>query len=141
MSHNQILARPARPPLHQRLGPYTAVALARMLVRLPPRRLRAALTVVRRGAAPADYDRTMRARQDVIAVSTRCSGQYCLQRSVATALLCRLHGSWPTWKTGVRTSPTAAHAWVEADGRPVGEPRDTADYRTILNVAPDPRGA
>lgn len=141
MSHNQTLARPTRPALHRRIGPYTAVALARMLLRLPPRRLRAVLNVLRRGAAPAAYDRTMRARQVVIAVSTRCSGQYCLQRSVATALLCRLHGSWPTWKTGVRTSPTAAHAWVEADGRPVGEPRATATYRTILEVAPDPRRA
>ncbi|WP_280261411.1 lasso peptide biosynthesis B2 protein [Nocardia wallacei] len=139
MSHNQTLARPARPALHRRLGPYAAVALARMLLRLPPRRLRAVLTALRRGAAPADHAQALRARQDVIAVSTRCSGQYCLQRSVATALLCRLHGTWPTWKTGVRTSPTAAHAWVEADGRPVGEPHDTAGYRAILTVAPDPR--
>ncbi|RDI52822.1 lasso peptide biosynthesis B2 protein [Nocardia mexicana] len=139
MSHEQSLADPAAPPLHRRLGPYLAVAAARMLLRLPPRRLRTALTVLRRGAPPADYDRALRARQTVIAVSTRCSGQYCLQRSVATALLCRLHGSWPTWKTGVRTSPTAAHAWVEAEGRPVGEPHDTAAYRAILTVTPAPR--
>ncbi|MFJ8716444.1 lasso peptide biosynthesis B2 protein [Streptomyces violaceus] len=33
------------------------------------------------------------------------------------------HGAAPpTWCSGVRTSPFAAHAWVEADDRPVGDP-------------------
>ncbi len=59
-----------------------------------------------------------------------------LQRSLATALLCRIGGTWLTWCTGVRTLPFAAHAWVEAQGRRVGEPADTATYRTMLTVAP-----
>ncbi|WP_079249549.1 lasso peptide biosynthesis B2 protein [Streptomyces sp. IMTB 2501] len=67
-------------------------------------------------------------------LSTLCSGRYCLQRSLATALLCRMRGSWPTWCSGVRTSPFAAHAWVEADGRPVGEPEDTASYQPMITV-------
>ncbi|WP_435854848.1 lasso peptide biosynthesis B2 protein [Streptomyces triculaminicus] len=37
---------------------------------------------------------------------------------------------------GVRTPPFAAHAWVEADGQRVGEPHDTATYRTLLTVPP-----
>ncbi|PSM42491.1 hypothetical protein C6Y14_14855 [Streptomyces dioscori] len=126
----------SRPPLGRRLAAHTAVAAARLLARLPPRRIRAVLRVAHRGAAPADYARALRARQDVTAVSTLCSGRYCLQRSLATALLCRLGGAWPTWCTGVRTSPFAAHAWVEAEGRPVGEPEDTATYRTLLTVPP-----
>ncbi|MFH9426231.1 lasso peptide biosynthesis B2 protein [Streptomyces sp. NPDC017529] len=125
-----------RPPLGRRLAARAAVAAARLLARLPPRRIRAMLRVARRGAPPADYARALRARQDVTAVSTLCSGRYCLQRSLATALLCRLGGVWPTWCTGVRTSPFTAHAWVEAEGRPVGEPEDTTTYRTLLTVPP-----
>ncbi|MGI5423479.1 lasso peptide biosynthesis B2 protein [Streptomyces sp. CA-179760] len=103
----------ARPPVSRRIAAHTAVAAARLIALLPPRRIRTALLLVRRGARPAHYDEALRARQDVTAVSTLCAGRYCLQRSLATALLCRVHGHWPTWCSGVRTSPFAAHAWVE----------------------------
>ncbi|MFJ1616319.1 MULTISPECIES: lasso peptide biosynthesis B2 protein [unclassified Streptomyces] len=125
-----------RPPLGRRTAARTAVAAARLLARLPPKDLQALLRAARRGARPADHATALRARQDVTAVSVLCSGRYCLQRSLATALLCRLGGTWPTWSTGVRTPPFAAHAWVEADGRRVGEPDDTASYRTLLTVPP-----
>ncbi|WP_372502979.1 lasso peptide biosynthesis B2 protein [Streptomyces rhizoryzae] len=72
------------------------------------------------------------------AVSTVCAGRYCLQRSLATALLCRLRGVWPTWCTGVRTPPFSAHAWVEAEGRQVGGPPGTASYRPVLTVPRTP---
>jgi hypothetical protein len=137
MSHSQILDTTAtRPPPRRRLTAHTAVCAARLLAHLPPRRLRAVLHIVRRGATPANYAQALRARHDVTAVSTLCAGRYCLQRSLATALLCRIGGTWPTWCTGVRTSPFAAHAWVEAQGRRVGEPADTATYRIMLTVAP-----
>jgi hypothetical protein len=137
MSHSQILDTSAtRPPLRRRLAAHTAVTAARLLAHLPPRRLRAVLHTTRRGATPASYPQALRARQDVTAVSTLCAGRYCLQRSLATALLCRLGGTWPTWYTGVRTPPFAAHAWVEAESRRVGEPDDTATYRTMLTVPP-----
>ncbi|WP_269857602.1 lasso peptide biosynthesis B2 protein [Streptomyces sp. RPT161] len=123
-----------RPRRGRSLTARTAVGAARLIARLPPRRIRTVLRVVRRGAKPADYAETLRARQDVTAISTLCAGRYCLQRSLATALLCRLAGSWPTWCSGVRTSPFAAHAWVEAEGRPVGEPEDTTTYRTVISV-------
>ncbi|MFE1770659.1 lasso peptide biosynthesis B2 protein [Streptomyces sp. NPDC059008] len=125
-----------RPPLGRRAAARTAVAGARLLAHLPPKRLQAVLRAARRGARPADHATALRARQDVTAVSVLCSGHYCLQRSLATALLCRLGGTWPTWSTGVRTPPFAAHAWVEADGRRVGEPDDTVTYRTLLSVPP-----
>ncbi|WP_371628256.1 lasso peptide biosynthesis B2 protein [Streptomyces sp. NBC_00341] len=128
-----------RPPLHRRLAAYPAVAAARLLAHLPPKRLQAVLRAARHGAEAADYPTALQARQDVTAVSTLCSGRYCLQRSLATALLCRLNGTWPTWCTGVRTPPFAAHAWVEADGRRVGEPEDAATYRTMLTVPPRTR--
>ncbi|MFE7114043.1 lasso peptide biosynthesis B2 protein [Streptomyces sp. NPDC057654] len=127
---------PDRPPPVRRLAARTAVGAARLLAHLPPRRLSAVLRTARRGAAPADYATALRARQDVTAVSVLCSGRYCLQRSLATALLCRLGGTWPTWCTGVRTPPFAAHAWVEADGHRVGEPEEAATYRVLLTVPP-----
>jgi hypothetical protein len=123
-----------RPALGSRLAAHAAVAAARLLARLPPRRIRAVLGLVRRGAQPARHEEALRARREVTAVSTLCAGRYCLQRSLATALLCRMRGRWPTWCSGVRTSPFAAHAWVEADGRPVGEPEDTATYRAMIKV-------
>jgi hypothetical protein len=137
VSHSQVLdTSGTRPPLRRRLAAHTAITAARLLAHLSPRRLRAVLCTVRRGAIPASYDQALRARQDVTAVSTRCAGRYCLQRSLATALRCRISGTWPTWCTGVRTPPFAAHAWVEAQGRRVGEPADTATYRIMLTVAP-----
>ncbi len=137
MSHSQILdTNQTRPPLCRRLAAHTAVGAARLLAHLPPRRLRAVLHTLRRGATPASYAQALQARQDVTAVSTLCTGRYCLHRSLATALLCRIGGTWPTWCTGVRTPPFAAHAWVEAQGRPVGEPADTATYRRMLTVPP-----
>ncbi|MEU3214766.1 lasso peptide biosynthesis B2 protein [Streptomyces sp. NPDC006971] len=125
-----------RPSLGRRIAAHTAVAAARLLAHLPPKRLQALLRAARRGARPADHATALRARQDVTAVSVLCSGRYCLQRSLATVMLCRIGGTWPTWCTGVRTPPFAAHAWVEAEGRRVGEPDDTAAYRTLLTVPP-----
>ncbi|MFB6533097.1 lasso peptide biosynthesis B2 protein [Streptomyces noursei] len=134
---SQILDTTAtRPPLRRRIAARTAVGAARLLAHLPPKRLQAVLRAARRGAAPADYATALQARQDVTAVSVLCSGRYCLQRSLATALLCRFGGTWPTWCTGVRTPPFAAHAWVEAEGHRVDEPEDASTYRTLLAVPP-----
>ncbi|MFI6014085.1 lasso peptide biosynthesis B2 protein [Streptomyces sp. NPDC051243] len=123
-----------RPGLGTRLTAHAAVIAARLLAHLPPRRIRAVLGQGRRGARPARYDEALRARREVTAVSTLCAGRYCLQRSLATTLLCRMRGHWPTWCSGVRTAPFGAHAWVEADGKPVGEPADTATYRPMITV-------
>jgi hypothetical protein len=113
-------------------------AAARLLARLPPRRLTAVLRLLRRGAVPATHAQALRARADVTGTSTRCAGRYCLERSLAVALLCRARGVWPTWCSGVRTPPFAAHAWVEAEGRRVGEPAEAHDYRVLLAVPPAP---
>ncbi|MFH9191318.1 lasso peptide biosynthesis B2 protein [Streptomyces globisporus] len=37
---------------------------------------------------------------------------------------------------GVRTSPFAAHAWVEADGQPVGETYPPDHYRKLISISP-----
>jgi hypothetical protein len=117
------LDRQIRPRARSRAPVLAAVAAARVLSLLPPRRIRAVLGVARRGATPATAADAQAARDAVVGASLRCAGpRGCLPRSLATVLLCRIRGRWPVWCVGVRALPPfGAHAWVEADGRPVGE--------------------
>ncbi|GHJ03039.1 lasso peptide biosynthesis B2 protein [Streptomyces olivaceus] len=122
---------PLRPPA------VLAAAVARVLTRLPPARLRRVLTFASRGAGPASAAQALRARNAVVHVSLACAGPRCLQRSVAAALLCRLGGTWPQWCTGVVTEPFGAHAWVAVDGEPVGEADAHARaFHVIMSVPP-----
>jgi hypothetical protein len=114
-----------------------AVLLARLASRLPPRHLRRVLARVSRSARPATYGEALAAREAVTSVSLACRAlEGCLLRSLATALLCRLRGTWPAWRVGVRTVPPfGAHAWVEADGEMVGELYPPGYFSTLLSVA------
>jgi Transglutaminase-like superfamily len=135
MTLHMTVERRRRLAPHRRVVPTLAVAASRVLVaRCSPARLERVLRQVRRGAAPARYDDALRARQDVVAVSLRCAGQYCLERSVAVALLTRFRGRWADWVSGVNLKPFAAHAWVEVGGRPVGEPLDLAQFQRNIVV-------
>lgn len=120
---------------HRRPLPLLVVATACLLAKLSPYQLQRVLFQARRGARKATYEEALAARRAVVAVSMLCAGEGCLQRSIATALLCRTRGAWPTWCAGVRTNPFAAHAWVEVDGQPVDEPAGNASYRPILTVS------
>lgn len=75
-------------------------------------------------------------RRAVCAVSIRCAGNHCLQRSAAVVILARLNGFAPVWCTGFRTEPFLAHAWVEVNGVPIGEPPTIASYSKVLSTAP-----
>lgn len=128
------LEEAVRVPWRRRFAARFAVAAARLLITASPYRLRRTLDAVSRNARPATEAQALAARQAVVSVSLRCAGQGCLQRSVATALLCRLGGSWPEWCTGVRTEPFRAHAWVEVDGKPVGERDEIRLYHKTVTV-------
>ncbi|ATL32300.1 lasso peptide biosynthesis B2 protein [Streptomyces formicae] len=134
MSQPMVPVTRDRLPLRRRPPVLVATVAARLIVLLRPRRVRRVLTAVRRGAAPATTEQALAARRAVVAVSARCAGEGCLQRSVATALLCRMRGVWPDWCTGVRTEPFRAHAWVEVDGLPVGEPHQSTAYHRMMVV-------
>lgn len=121
-------------PWHLHLTARLATATAWLLVRLPPRRLRQVLRAASVGSRPADGALVSAARRAVVTVSPRCAGQGCLQRSVATVLLCRLRGRWADWCTGFRTQPFTAHAWVEAGGAAIGESADMTLFHTVLSV-------
>ena len=123
-----VVYDPRSVPLQRRAVAYAAVGVARLLASQPPARIRKVLGVLRKGAGPASQVETQAARDTVVAVSLACAGREgCLPRSLATVLICRLRGRWPTWCVGARRLPPfAAHAWVEAEGEAVGEhyPRD-----------------
>ncbi|WP_243788387.1 lasso peptide biosynthesis B2 protein [Saccharopolyspora gloriosae] len=137
MSTQETLFRhDGRAPLRIRLAARLAVAIALGLSRLPPRRIRAVLVAVRGRARPAAHDQVLAARRAVVASSVTCAGKGCLPRSIATALLVRMRGQWPSWRVGARTAPFGAHAWVEAEGRPVGEDANITSFRPLLSVDP-----
>ncbi|MFD7656784.1 lasso peptide biosynthesis B2 protein [Actinosynnema sp. NPDC059797] len=115
-----------------------AVTVARVLARQKPKRIKATLAHLRTGARPATIGEAQHARDSVLTVSPRCSGeQACLQRSIASVLLCRMRGVTPTWCVGVLAAPPfAAHAWIEAEGRSIGEQLDSTCYRRLIEVGP-----
>lgn len=125
-------------PLSRRLLAMMAVAVARLVALLPPARIRSVLSWLRHGARPARYDQVLTARNAVTSVSLVCRGrQGCVPRSIATALLCRVGGVWPTWSVGVRKmGPFAAHAWVEVDGALVGEEFPDDYFQRLIVVEP-----
>lgn len=131
-----VLHQPRSVPLRRRLLAYGAVAAARLLASQPPGRIRVVLGWLRRGARPAGVAQAKAARDTVVAVSLACAAREgCLARSLATVLLCRLAGHWPTWCVGVRrVPPFGGHAWVEADGVPVGEDYPPDYFRTLFTV-------
>jgi hypothetical protein len=112
-----------------------AVAVARPLSLLPPHRLGRILRALARGGRPPVAADVLAWRDAVNSVSRRCAGEGCLQRSIAVMLLGRLAGAPPGWRTGFRPDPFIAHAWVEVDGVPIGEPEAVAHFHTVLAVA------
>ncbi|OAR22603.1 polyketide beta-ketoacyl synthase [Streptomyces sp. ERV7] len=138
MTTPSALERPRNVPFARKLGARLVLLPAVVLSFLPPRRIRGVLNLVRHGAAPATAAQAKNARDAMCAVSLRCAGpRGCLPRSLGAALLCRLGGSWPTWCTGARVVPPfTAHAWVEADGRPVDEGVPDDYFTRLMAVAP-----
>lgn len=137
MTVEQVLAhRPS--PLGRRLVVLGAVLLARVLARRPPAQICRVLRRISRGARPATLTEAGAARRDTVANSAFCAGPLgCLPRSIATAFLCRLRGTWPTWVAGVRKHPPfGAHAWVEAEGAAVDEPYPAGFHIPLLTVPP-----
>jgi hypothetical protein len=127
---------PRSVPLPRRVLARLIVAAARLLATRSPRRIRTVLGWLRRGAKPATFEQAKAARDTVVAVSLACAAREgCVPRSLATILLCRLRGQWPTWCVGARrVPPFGAHAWVQAEGRPVGEDYPPDYFRVFFTV-------
>lgn len=58
----------------------------------------------------------------------------CLEESVATMLSLTLAGYRACWCHGVAADPLRLHAWVEADGKRMGEPASTERFTPIMRV-------
>jgi hypothetical protein len=129
---------PRSVPWNRRLIVRLVAGVALLLSSRSPRRIRHLLRAVRRGARPATYSEAKKARDLVVAVSLACTGpKSCVSRSIATALLCRLRGCWPTWCVGARKIPPfGAHAWVEAEDRRVEEPYPAGYHLVLFSVPP-----
>ena len=128
---------PRSVPLRLRVLARLAVGAARLLATQPPGRIRAVLTRLQRGARLATAAEARAARDAVTAVSLTCAAREgCLPRSLATVLVCRAQGCWPTWCLGARrVPPFGAHTWVQAEGVAVGEDHP-ADYFRIFFTVP-----
>lgn len=79
--------------------------------------------------------RVLRWKGALCTISGRCrSNQGCLERSVATFILCRSLGLDVVWVSGFRPVPFLSHAWVEVGGVPVGEAAFVRDFQVIASV-------
>lgn len=139
MSLTVALSRDRTPrSLKLRFQTRIAIAAARALTLLKPHLLKAALTRLSRGAAPATPEQAHAARRSVLAGSLPLNGlRSCLPRSVSIALLCRIQGTWPTWTVGVRGAPPfGAHAWIEVGEELIGEIGEYEGYRRLISVPP-----
>jgi hypothetical protein len=60
----------------------------------------------------------------------------CLERSVSAYLLLGIRGRRVGWHLGVRIAPPLViHAWITADGQPIGQIEDIATaYRPLLTL-------
>jgi hypothetical protein len=131
-----VTYRPRSVPLPRRMVARSVIGAALLLATQPPGRIRTVLAWLRRGADSATFAQAKAARDTVVAVSLTCAAREgCLARSLATVLLCRLGGRWPTWCVGTRRLPPfAAHAWVEAEGVMVDEDYPPDYFRTLVAV-------
>lgn len=65
---------------------------------------------------------------------TNGAGNGCLQRAVAVMLWGIIARRTPDWISGFQVSPFIAHAWVEIDGKPIGEEIDLSKFKKIIFV-------
>lgn len=61
----------------------------------------------------------------------------CLEEAIAVVVLAALRGRTVTWCVGARLMPYTAHAWVEVEGKPVGQPSSPErPYLLLLRAGP-----
>ncbi|HET6764919.1 MAG TPA: lasso peptide biosynthesis B2 protein [Longimicrobiaceae bacterium] len=119
-------------------GPPTVAACAAMLLRVRMRlKLRGfgpSVSWARRAAAgrgpraPVDGGMVERTAYRVAVAAAFFPGRaVCLEQSLALYVLLRRRGVPAELALGVQPYPFTAHAWVEVDGEPVNEDRETVD--------------
>lgn len=104
------------------------------VIRLPFRYQMAALRQLRRSCArEATTEEAAAARDGVLWAAWWFPGRAaCLEISMATVVACALRRRAIEWHLGVTVTPPSSHAWVTAQGVPVGEAAEVIGrYRII----------
>jgi len=114
-----------RPPLADRLLGMVAFLTAVVLLRCLP--LRATLAAARAAKRLAHRPATMAEAERALTACTWAATFFpgraaCLEMSLAAFLTAAAFGRVVDWCIGCRFRPCESHAWIEAAGRPVGEP-------------------
>ncbi|MBC2149769.1 lasso peptide biosynthesis B2 protein [Listeria booriae] len=112
-----------------------ALLLSAPLNWMSPRRIENILLRLMKSYPIASEIEVKNARNAVCLVSSRCRSQEgCLRRSLAVVLMIWLQRRSVSWCTGYAQEPFRAHAWVEINGHPVGEPEEVHIYSKAICV-------
>ena len=112
-----------------------ALLLSAPLNWLSPSRMEKILSRLIRKYPPASKEQVQVIRDAVCTVSKRCrSREGCLRRSLAVVVGTLLTRKSVSWCTGFAMEPFRAHAWVEVNNIPVGEPDEVRSYSKVISV-------
>lgn len=112
-----------------------ALLLSAPLNWLSPSRMEKILSRLIRKYPPASKEQVQVIRDAVCTVSKRCrSREGCLRRSLAVVVGTLLKRRSVSWCTGFAMEPFRAHAWVEVNNIPVGEPDEVRSYSKVISV-------
>lgn len=115
-----------------------AILLSAPLNWLPPSMIEKILSRLTRRYPSASREEVQVIRDAVCTVSKRCrSLEGCLRRSLAVVVATWLKRRSVSWCTGYAPEPFRAHAWVELNGIPVGEPDEISLYSKVISVSND----
>ncbi|NGP57966.1 lasso peptide biosynthesis B2 protein [Paenibacillus thiaminolyticus] len=113
-----------------------AILLSAPLNWLPPSMIEKILSRLTRRYPSASKEQIQVIRDAVCTVSKRCRSQEgCLRRSLAVVVATWLKRRSVSWCTGYALEPFRAHAWVELNSIPVGEPDEISLYSKVISVS------
>ncbi|MNC44943.1 hypothetical protein D3C75_938720 [compost metagenome] len=113
-----------------------ALLLSAPLNWLPPSIIEKILYRLTRRYPSASKEQVQVIRDAVCTVSKRCRSQGgCLRRSLAVVVATWLKRRFVSWCTGYALEPFRAHAWVELDSIPIGEPDEMSLYSKVISVS------
>ncbi|MFJ8516215.1 lasso peptide biosynthesis B2 protein [Lysinibacillus xylanilyticus] len=113
-----------------------ALLLSAPLNWLSPNMIEKILSRLMRRNPSASKEQVQVIRDAVCTVSKRCRSQEgCLRRSLAVVIATWLKRRSVSWCTGYALEPFRAHAWVELNSIPVGEPDEISLYSKVISVS------
>lgn len=122
-------------PFSARLLARLSLILSAPLNWMSPGRIEKILLRLVKNYPPASEKQVKTARNAVCIVSSRCRSQEgCLRRSLAVVLVLWLQHKSVSWCTGYAQEPFRAHAWVELNECPIGEPAEVQIYSKAIYV-------